>query len=102
MTFCGFAKLLQEVLTQRFFARAFNDKRLLIAFDKDFGELVFRRGARASYGIVLFRITAMSSTGIAERVTKVLELRHDWLGQFSLVDDFIVRIRGLPKGGDQL
>jgi hypothetical protein len=30
-------------------------------FDKDFGELVFRRGAKASQGVVLFRILQSSA-----------------------------------------
>jgi predicted nuclease of predicted toxin-antitoxin system len=32
-------------------AKAQSESRLLITFDKDFGELVFRRGAAASRGI---------------------------------------------------
>lgn len=31
--------------------RAFAGGRLLISFDKDFGELVFRRGSQSSHGI---------------------------------------------------
>jgi predicted nuclease of predicted toxin-antitoxin system len=37
-------------------ARAAAEERLLITFDKDFGELAFRGGLPASSGIVLFRI----------------------------------------------
>lgn len=37
-------------------ARAHADGRVLLTFDKDFGELVLKRGARASHGIILFRI----------------------------------------------
>jgi predicted nuclease of predicted toxin-antitoxin system len=36
--------------------RALQDDRLLITFDKDFGELVFQRGAKASRGVILLRI----------------------------------------------
>jgi predicted nuclease of predicted toxin-antitoxin system len=41
-------------------ARAEN--RILITFDKDFGELAFRVGLPVSIGIILFRITAPSSS----------------------------------------
>ena len=37
-------------------AKAQSEARLLITFDKDFGDLVFRRGKAASHGIVLFRL----------------------------------------------
>jgi hypothetical protein len=43
------------------------ENRLLITFDKDFGELVFWRGAQASRGIVLFRNSQPSSAAVAER-----------------------------------
>ena len=49
-------------------ARALAEGRLLITFDKDFGELVFRRGAKASHGIVLFRTAQPSAAVVAERV----------------------------------
>ena len=78
-------------------ARALSEERLLITFDKDFGELVFHRGARASSGIVLFRIAQQSSAAVAERVATVLGSRDDWFGQFSVVDEFTVRMRRLPQ-----
>ena len=46
--------------------RAQTEGRVLITFDKDFGELAFRAGLPASSGIVLFRISALSSSHIAE------------------------------------
>jgi predicted nuclease of predicted toxin-antitoxin system len=37
-------------------AWAVRDGRVLLTFDKDFGALVFRGGARSSRGVVLFRL----------------------------------------------
>lgn len=79
-------------------ARAFAESRLLLTFDKDFGELVYRRGAKASHGIILFRIPQPSSAAVAERVTAVLASREDWSGHFSVADDFAIRMRRLPAG----
>ena len=78
-------------------ARALAEGRLLVTFDKDFGELVFRRGAKASHGIVLFRMAQPSAAVVAERVAAVLASRDDWSGHFSVVDDSAVRMRGLPQ-----
>jgi predicted nuclease of predicted toxin-antitoxin system len=48
-------------------ACARNEERLLLTFDKDFGQLVFQRGATASHGIILLRISQTSSVAAAER-----------------------------------
>lgn len=53
-------------------ARALAEDRLLITLDKDFGELVFKCGATASRGIVLFRGSQPSPAAVAERVDTVL------------------------------
>lgn len=78
-------------------ARARMENRLLITFDKDFGQLVFQRGARSSLGVILFRITQLSSAIAAERVEAALRARDDWAGHFSVVDDFGIRMRRLPS-----
>jgi predicted nuclease of predicted toxin-antitoxin system len=36
------------------------DGRVLLTFDKDFGEIVFRRGLRAGSAIILFRVVLES------------------------------------------
>jgi predicted nuclease of predicted toxin-antitoxin system len=76
---------------------AADQNRLLITFDKDFGELVFRCGAKASLGLILFRISQPSAAVVAERVDAVLASRDDWPGHFSVVEDFTVRLRRLPE-----
>lgn len=40
--------------------KATKEKRTLITFDKDLGELAFKRGLPASCGIILFRIPLLS------------------------------------------
>jgi predicted nuclease of predicted toxin-antitoxin system len=75
--------------------RAHKEHRLLITFDKDFGELVFHRGAKASYSVVLFRFSNPSSAMIASSVLSTLASRNDWAGHFSVVDDFGIRMRVL-------
>jgi predicted nuclease of predicted toxin-antitoxin system len=80
-------------------ARAAAEDRLLITFDKDFGELAFRAGLPASSGIVLFRIRLTSPSQVAERAVAVLEGRADWAGHFTVVLDDRVRMTLLPSNG---
>jgi predicted nuclease of predicted toxin-antitoxin system len=72
------------------------DGRLLLTFDKDFGELVYRQGLAASNGIVLFRMAQSSAMAVAERICAILQGRTDWAGQYSVVGDSTVRMRPLP------
>ena len=71
------------------------EARLLLTFDKDFGELVFRLGKAASAGLVLFRIDQPSGAAVAAIVTRVLTSRNDWAGHFSVVDNRTIRMRRL-------
>ena len=77
-------------------AIAQSQERLLITFDRDFGELVYRRGAAASGGVVLFRLRKPSPDFVGKRVTQILESRSDWTGCFSVVDEYSIRMRHLP------
>lgn len=75
--------------------RAQAENRIVLTFDKDFGELAFRNKLLATAGIILFRIKAPSSLVIAEKVAKAIALRDDWYGHFSVVEDDKVRMRVL-------
>ena len=46
-------------------SRATVEERILITFDKDFGELVFRLGLNAPSGVILFRIPPDSPRFVA-------------------------------------
>lgn len=76
--------------------RAQIEGRVLITFDKDFGELAFRAGLAASSRVVLFRISAPSSAHVARVAVSVVASRTDWQGHFSVVEDRRVRMTPLP------
>lgn len=59
-------------------ARAQAENRILMTFDKDFGELAFRRGLAAASGIILFRIRTQGSTQAIAHVLAALRSRSDW------------------------
>jgi predicted nuclease of predicted toxin-antitoxin system len=76
--------------------RAQREDRILITFDKDFGELAFRFGLPASCGIVLFRISAPSSEYVARLAVAAFHQREDWPGHFSVIEDDRIRMTPLP------
>ena len=77
-------------------ARAQADRRIVVTFDKDFGELAFARGLPAACGVVLFRLRSSDSEEEARAVVAVLESRDDWEGHFGAVEDGRLRMRSLP------
>jgi predicted nuclease of predicted toxin-antitoxin system len=78
-------------------ALAQQENRILITFDKDFGELAFRSRPTSAGGIILFRITAISSHHIAQVAVQALASRTDWADHFSVVEDQRIRMTPLPK-----
>lgn len=78
-------------------ARAQSEERVLVTFDKDFGELAFRSKLPAASGVILFRISAPSSSHVASVVVKALASREDWNGHFSVIEDHRIRMTPLPR-----
>jgi len=77
--------------------RANAEGRILLTFDKDFGELAFREGLSSECGIILFRIPKSSSAEIAGTVLSVLSSRSDWAGHFSVIETNRIRMRITPQ-----
>lgn len=77
-------------------SRAVKERRVLLTFDKDFGDLAFQFGLPSHCGIVLFRLQAVSSTALANLVATALQSRTDWAGRFSVVEVGRIRMRPLP------
>jgi len=77
--------------------RAQEEKRIVVTFDKDFGELAFRSRLPAECGIILFRITPVSSTYIAQVAVQAFANQTDWAGHFSVIEDHRIRMTPLQK-----
>ena len=77
------------------------DERLIVTFDKDFGELAFRWGLTATCGVVLFRLHMQSPEYVRDRVIETLAQHSDWTGHFFVVEESRVRIRPLPTNNDE-
>jgi predicted nuclease of predicted toxin-antitoxin system len=72
------------------------ETRLLLTFDKDFGELAFRFGLPASVGVVLFRLPPSSPRHVAEIAVAALDSRDDWTSHFSVIEEHRIRMTRLP------
>ena len=70
-----------------------DQERVLLTFDKDFGELVFRRGLSAASGVALFRITPESPDDAAALALALVESQPDLAGTFCVVTRDRIRVR---------
>ena len=77
--------------------RGVAEGRVIVTFDKDFGELAFRFGLTASNGVILFRIATPSPAMAVRKIVGALESRVDWEGHFAVIDDWQIRMRALPS-----
>jgi predicted nuclease of predicted toxin-antitoxin system len=75
--------------------RAQQEDRIVVTFDKDFGELAFRSKLPAQSGVILFRITPKSSQYIAQVAVQALASQTDWVGHFSVIEDNRIRMTPL-------
>lgn len=75
--------------------RAVQEQRILLTFDKDFGELAFRFGLPATCGIILARLPSTSAADLAAKLTPILSSRTDWVGQFAVIEVHRIRFRQL-------
>lgn len=77
-------------------ARAVNDERVVLTFDRDFGALLFHAGATAPPGIVYFRL-AIVAPAFLERVVLALVAGagQGISGQFTVVEEERIRQRPL-------
>lgn len=90
------AELLAGADDDRVLARAQSDGRILLMFDKDFGELAFRRGKRGSTGVLLLRPRLRSPEHLSRLVLSVLAQHLPWEGNCCVVREGKVRILPMP------
>lgn len=73
---------------------AINEERLIMTFDKDYGELVFRKGMKPEKGIIFLRMEAFSPEEPAEIIHRLIESRRFVFEKtLTVVDKVFVRQR---------
>lgn len=80
-------------------AWAERENRVLLTFDKDFGELAWRSRLPAACGIVLFRLPMPSPSSVGTALAARVKEREDWAGHFSVIEPARVRMRVLINRG---
>jgi predicted nuclease of predicted toxin-antitoxin system len=76
-------------------ALAIDAERVLLTFDKDFGELAAKTLLPANCGIVLLRVRLPRSDSQLRQLARRLGSRDDWIGHFSVIEPGRVRMRRL-------
>jgi len=67
------------------------EQRVLLTFDKDFGEMTFRRGKDASCGVILLRPRLRSPAYLGRFLVNVLKQNLDWVGHFTVAREGSMR-----------
>lgn len=76
--------------------RAREQQRILITFDRDYGELIFRRKLPAPAGILFMRFDPDTPTEPAELVLSLLQGGVELTGNFTVMTREEIRQRRLP------
>ena len=81
-------------------AWAVRESRIVLTFDKDFGELARRSSLPASCGVILFRVPMPRPGDAGTSLAAMIVARQDWAGHFSVVEPGRVRLRRLAPSQD--
>ena len=73
------------------FASAVRDERIILTFDKDFGEIARQTPASARCGVILFRGAMPQPRDIGRYFVDAINARSDWAGHFSVVEPGRIR-----------
>jgi len=74
-------------------AWAVHEQRILLTFDKDFGELARGSALPHTCGVVLLRIPMPKPGEVGRRLADLILARDDWVGYFSVIEPGRVRMR---------
>ena|ERR1700676_5256956 len=76
-------------------AWAAREERILLTFDKDFGELARGSALPRTCGVVLLRMPMLKPADVGQKLAELITARDDWAGYFSVIEPGRVRMRPL-------
>jgi predicted nuclease of predicted toxin-antitoxin system len=77
-------------------ALAVEEKRWIVTFDRDYGELIFARGLAAPPAVILFRMRSYRPDDPGQVLGELLDSGAELDGHFVLVEEAGLRKRPLP------
>ena len=77
-------------------AMSLAEGRVLVTFDKDFGEMAFRQGKKSMCGVILLRPRLRTADYMAKFVVAVLSQPIAWEDKFSVAREGKLRVVPLP------
>ncbi len=76
-------------------AWAAREGRVLLTFDKDFGELAWRVRLPETSGLRAVPVTDAAAAGVGATLAARIGERTDWIGHFSVIEPGRIRMRPL-------
>ena len=70
-------------------------RRIIVTFDKDFGEMIFKK-RKQSYGVILLRIHPQTEEYILSILRKILAMHIEFTHSFCVVEPSRIRVIPLP------
>ena len=95
-TLPGCADLSPGISDDEVLALSQAEGRVLVTFDKDFGEMAFNQGKTATPGVILLRPRLRSPDHLAQFTVALLTQPLDWTGNFSVAREGRLRVVPLP------
>ena len=71
------------------------EMRILVTFDKDFGELARGSALPPDCGVILLRMPMPRPNDAGRRFVDLITAREDWAGHFSVIESCRLRMRPL-------
>jgi len=76
-------------------AQAAREGRIVLTFDKDFGELAWQSSLPASCGVILVRLAMPPASDVGSVLAARIGERADWAGHFTVLEPGRIRMRPL-------
>jgi predicted nuclease of predicted toxin-antitoxin system len=77
--------------------KAVAEQRIVVTFDKDFGELAARSGLSAPSGVILIRLSLARPADTIRRIATLIDARPDWAGHVAVIEPGRLRLRLLDS-----
>ena len=79
-------------------AWATSEQRVILTFDRDYGELIYRLGLSSPSGVIYFRYQPLTPLEPAEQLLSLLQVEKlQFEGKFTVVERSQIRQRLLPE-----